>query len=87
MRSSTEMSIADPHCHTLASDGMVTPKQLVDAAVAAHLDLIGVTDHDTMASVREVEAWAEDAKLKVVPGQEITTRGPASTHVMGWFLD
>ena len=47
--------LADPHCHTFASDGMVTPAELVDAAVKAHVDLIAVTDHDTMASVKEAQ--------------------------------
>jgi hypothetical protein len=79
--------IADPHCHTLASDGMVTAKQLVEAAVDARLDLIAVTDHDTMASVREAQARAEDLGLTVVPGQEITTKWPAQTHVLAWFLE
>jgi len=37
------MLIADPHCHTTSSDGMVSPAELVKAAVAAHLDLIAVT--------------------------------------------
>ena len=78
---------ADPHCHTLSSDGMVTPAELVDAAVAAHLDLIAVTDHDTMESVREVQQRGEAAGLTVVAGQEITTAWPAQTHVMGWFLE
>jgi hypothetical protein len=78
---------ADPHCHTLSSDGMVSPAELVDAAVGAKLDLIAVTDHDTMASVKEVQQRGESAGLKVVAGQEITTAWPAQTHVVGWFLD
>lgn len=78
---------ADPHCHTTASDGMVTPRELVEAAVGAALDLIAVTDHDTMASVKETQAVGEAAGLVVVAGQEITTRAPAQTHLMGWFLE
>jgi hypothetical protein len=81
------MSLADPHCHTIASDGMVTPGELVDAAVNAHLDLIAVTDHDTMASVKEVQERGLGVGLSVVAGQEITTKGPAQTHVVGWFLE
>lgn len=80
------MPLADPHCHTLSSDGMVTPAELVDAAVKARLDLIAVTDHDTMASVREVQQRGESVGLAVVPGQEVTTAWPAQTHVIGWFL-
>ena len=81
------MPLADPHCHTLASDGMVSPAELVAAAVAARIDLIAVTDHDTMASVKEVQERGAAAGLAVVPGQEVTTAWPAQTHVLGWFLD
>src|SRR6267143_5140905 len=78
---------ADPHCHTDASDGMVTPAALVDAAVKAGIDLIAVTDHDTMDSVKETQARGEAAGLTVVAGQEVTTRWPAQTHILGWFLE
>jgi predicted metal-dependent phosphoesterase TrpH len=81
------MGVADPHCHTTASDGMVGPARLVREAVAARLDLIAVCDHDTMAAAAEVAARGEDAGLSVVRGQEITTRWPAQTHVVGWFLE
>ena len=78
---------ADPHCHTLASDGMVTAKELVAAAVAAGLDLIAITDHDTMASARDAEAWGEYPGLTVVRGEEVTTAWPAQAHILGWFLE
>jgi hypothetical protein len=78
---------ADPHCHTFASDGMVSPAGLVEAALGAHLDLIAVTDHETMASVKEVQQRGEAAGLTVVAGQEITTAWPAQTHILGWFLE
>jgi PHP domain len=78
---------ADPHCHTTASDGMVTAAELVDAAVKARLDLIAVTDHDTMASVAEARSRGEAVGLRVVAGQEVTTRWPAQTHILGWFLE
>ncbi len=81
------MLIADPHCHTTSSDGMVSPAELVKAAVAAHLDLIAVTDHDTMASVKATREIGAEAGITVVAGQEITTKWPAQTHIMGWFLE
>jgi predicted metal-dependent phosphoesterase TrpH len=81
------MRVADPHCHTLASDGMVTPQELVDAAVKAGLDLIAVTDHDTMASVKESQERGEHAGIVVVAGQEVTTKRPWETHILGWFLE
>ncbi len=80
------MSLADPHCHTTGSDGMVEPTELVAAAVAAGLALIAITDHDTMARAAEAREAGEAAGLAVVMGQEVTTRWPAQTHVLGWFL-
>src|SRR5438477_6013487 len=81
------MPLADPHCHTLASDGMVTPAELVDGAVRAGLNLIAITDHDTMANAREVRDRGEAAGVAVVMGQEVTTKWPAQTHILGWFLE
>lgn len=60
---------------------MVTASELVEAALAAGLNLIAITDHDTMA-----QAWGDYAGITVVRGEEITTRWPAQTHVLGWFL-
>ena len=78
---------ADPHCHTSASDGMVSPAELVAAAVSAGLDLIAITDHDTMAAAEEVAARGAEAGLEVVKGEEVTTRWPGLTHVVAWFLE
>jgi predicted metal-dependent phosphoesterase TrpH len=66
---------------------MVTPAELVDAAVGAGLDLIAITDHDTMAAAKEVVERGEAAGLAVVAGQEVTTGWPAQTHILGWFLE
>ena len=79
--------IADPHCHTRASDGMATPAELVDAALKAGIDLIAITDHDTMAAAQVVRCRGEAAGLAVVMGQEVTTRWPAQTHILGWFIE
>ena len=81
------MSLADPHCHTTASDGMVEPAELVRDALERGLRLIAVCDHDTMANAAEVRARGEAAGLAVVCGEEVTTRWPAQTHVVGWFLE
>ena len=81
------MGLADPHCHTFASDGMVTPAELVAAAVERGLDLIAITDHDTMAAADEVYRRGVDAGVAVVRGIEVTTAWPAQTHVLGWFVE
>jgi len=66
---------------------MVMPAQLVEAAKAAQLDLIAVTDHYTMVSVKDTRSRGEEAGVIVVAGQEVTTRAPAQTHMLGWFLE
>ncbi len=81
------MELAEPHCHTTASDGLATPAELVAAAVAAGLHLLAVTDHDTMAAVAETVARGEAAGLAVVAGQEVTCRWPEQTHVLGLYLE
>ena len=81
------MRVADPHCHTTASDGMVSPAELVAAAARARIDLIAVTDHDTMGAVKEVQERGAAAGVEVIAGQEVTTGWPAQTHLLGWFLE
>jgi len=81
------VSLADPHCHTTASDGMAEPADLVRGALEHGLRLIAVCDHDTMAKAAEVRDRGEDAGLAVICGEEVTTRWPAQTHVVGWFLE
>ena len=65
---------------------MADPAELVRGALERGLDLIAITDHDTMASAEEVERRGGEAGLEVVKGQEITTRWPAQTHLLGLFL-
>jgi predicted metal-dependent phosphoesterase TrpH len=82
-----QRSLADPHCHTTASDGMVSPQELVEAAVSLGLRLIAISDHDTMAAADEVFDRGGEVGLVVIKGQEVTTAWPAQTHVLAWFLE
>ena len=66
---------------------MVTPAELVDAAVAMGVNLIAITDHDTMRNAAEVAERGSAAGISVVQGQEVTTRWPAQTHILAWFLE
>lgn len=78
----------DLHVHSYASDGRVSPTDLVRAAEAGRLDVVAVTDHDTVTGVAEALAAARDRPLQVVPGIEISTREPEGEfHVLGLFVD
>ncbi len=81
------LGAAETHAHTVASDGMVSPEELVAAAAAAGISVLCVTDHDTVvASARATEAGAA-AGVDVVCGEEVTTARPAQTHVVALFIE
>ena len=77
---------ADLHMHTTASDGWPTPHELVDhAARRARLDVIAVTDHDTIeGALRAREYAAKRARFHVIVGEEVSSR---DGHIVGLFLE
>ena len=78
----------DLHLHTTASDGTLSPRDLVSRASAAGLRTISVTDHDTTAGLAEAGAAAAALKLELVPGIEITAvQDGRDVHVLGYFFD
>jgi ABC-type cobalamin/Fe3+-siderophores transport system ATPase subunit len=68
----------DLHVHTSASKcfhGDATPSQIVDAAIAAGLDAIAITDHNTAEGIEDVKAATKGKPLVVFPGVEISCAG------------
>jgi hypothetical protein len=81
------LAAAETHAHTLASDGMATPEELVAAAAAVGLAVVAVTDHDTCSGVQRAREEGDRLGVEVVRGQEITTALPQGIHVVGLFLE
>jgi len=80
--------LIDLHLHTTASDGRLSPAQLVARASAAGLTTISVTDHDTVAAIGEVSEVARGVNVGVVPGIEITAVDDGrDVHMLGYFFD
>ena len=77
--------IVDLHSHTTASDGLLSPEQLVAAAVARGVDVLAVTDHDTVDALARCEAAAAaHGSLRLVPGVEISCFVDVTEiHVLG----
>ncbi len=77
---------ADLHMHTSASDGWPSPQELVDhAARRARLDVIAVTDHDTIeGALRAREYAAKRARFHVIVGEEVSSR---DGHIVALFLE
>jgi predicted metal-dependent phosphoesterase TrpH len=80
---------ADLHLHTTASDGRLEPKDIVSLAVKVGLDVIAITDHDTIDGIAPALAAAKAfPSLMVIPGVEINTDVPhGEVHVLGYFID
>ena len=78
----------DLHTHTTASDGALSPRVLVERAHALGIRGLSVTDHDTLAGVREAFAAAAARCIPFLPGIEITAvdRG-RDVHVLGYFFE
>ncbi|MBM3119279.1 MAG: PHP domain-containing protein [Chloroflexi bacterium] len=80
---------ADLHLHTTASDGRLEPKEIVSLAAKVGLDVIAITDHDTIDGVAPALSAAEAfPSLTVIPGVEVNTDVPhGEVHVLGYFID
>ncbi|MGY6038887.1 RNase RNM [Aeromonas sp. AE23HZ002T15] len=65
----------DLHCHTTASDGVLSPSDLVRRAAEKGVEVLAVTDHDTLAGLDEVRQTiaTEQLPLRLVSGVEIST--------------
>ncbi|MFJ8042942.1 PHP domain-containing protein [Kitasatospora sp. NPDC096147] len=78
----------DLHAHSNASDGTDSPAELVAAAVAAGLDVVALTDHDTVAGHAEAAGAVRGTGLTVVPGAELSCRtGGISMHLLAYLFD
>lgn len=77
----------DLHLHTTASDGRLTPEELVLAARRLKLTLIAITDHDTTAGIPEAQALAKGNPV-IIPGIELSTADNGhDVHLLGYFID
>jgi predicted metal-dependent phosphoesterase TrpH len=78
----------DLHTHSTCSDGSLTPALLVARAAAAGVEVLALTDHDTVAGLEEAEQSAGLHRLHLVPGVEISASWRAQAiHVLGLWID
>lgn len=80
---------ADLHLHTKASDGRLEPQELVDLAVKVGLDIIAITDHDSIDGIiPAITAARNYNSIAVIPGVELSTDVPkGEVHLLGYFID
>lgn len=78
----------DLHNHSTASDGLLSPTQLIELAARTGVDAIALTDHDTTAGLEEAARAALEAGIGFVNGVEISVSwGGTTLHVVGLNVD
>ena len=80
----------DLHSHTTASDGRLTPAELVKRATDFRVDVLAITDHDTVAGLESAQQAidAQNLALKLVKGIEISTVwNNFDIHIVGLNID
>jgi predicted metal-dependent phosphoesterase TrpH len=78
----------DLHSHSTASDGTLTPAELVYRACAAGVDVLALTDHDTLDGIAEARSAAAESGLNLLPGVEVSVSWSGRTiHVLGLNVD
>ena len=82
--------IIDLHTHTVHSDGVLTPIELIDRAHDNGVSVLSIADHDTLGAYED-ESTFEQAKkrdIRLIPGVEISARyRSVGIHVLGLFID
>jgi predicted metal-dependent phosphoesterase TrpH len=78
----------DLHTHTTYSDGLLSPKELIQSAAERNLAAVAITDHDEVAGIEEAESMGQSLGVEVIAGIEISTfyKG-MDVHVLGYFID
>ena len=81
---------ADLHVHTTASDGRLSPENIIDQAIQADLSYIAITDHDTVNGLLQLQTMEHSlpASLYIIPGIELSTDFPNNeVHILGYYID
>jgi 3',5'-nucleoside bisphosphate phosphatase len=78
----------DFHIHSTSSDGRLRPSEVVKLAKEQGVDIIALTDHNTMVGVEEAMLAGEKHGVTVIPGVELSTRYRGNrVHILGYFSD
>ncbi|MBF0785460.1 PHP domain-containing protein [Muribacter muris] len=64
--------IYDLHSHSRASDGVLTPTELVERAASRQIEMLALTDHDTVAGIAEARQAAQQHGIRFIAGVEIS---------------
>jgi predicted metal-dependent phosphoesterase TrpH len=75
------MTVYDLHCHSTASDGVLSPRALVERAASMGVQVLALTDHDELRGLDEAREVAEALGIRLVMGVEISVSDRKSTRL------
>lgn len=78
---------ADLHMHSTASDGEYAPQELMRLSKEASLDVVALTDHDSVSGVEQATRAARALGMRLIPGVELSCGADKEIHVLGYGLD
>lgn len=82
------MQRADLHVHTTASDGLLSPEEVIKWAVHKKLSAVAITDHDTIKGVQPAVDISRQYKIEVVPGIEFSSEHmDEEIHILGYYIN
>ncbi|WP_415902881.1 PHP domain-containing protein [Neptuniibacter sp. QD29_5] len=82
-----ELPHYDLHCHSTASDGALSPIELLGLAKNNNIDVLALTDHDTVAGVKALQA-ENSSEIKIISGTELTCLWNGRViHIVGLGVD
>jgi len=78
----------DLHSHTNLSDGFNSPEELIHKAKNVGIEILSITDHDSVNAIEEATTLGSDVGVEIIPGVEISSdlRG-IEVHILGYFVD
>ena len=78
----------DLHAHTIASDGELSSKELIDLAIKKDIKALAITDHDTVDGLKEAEEYTKDKNIIFIPGIELNAKcKTGQMHILGFNID
>lgn len=82
-----KLNYVDLHVHTTASDGTLTPSEVICLAQKTGLAAIAITDHDTVSGIEEALIAGKKLGVEIVPGIELSVAYEKEMHILGYYID
>jgi 3',5'-nucleoside bisphosphate phosphatase len=82
------MRYADLHTHTYHSDGTRSPREVVDVARGAGIEILSISDHDNLAAYFEIKPYADEHGVTLIPGVELSCEHEGvDVHILAYAFD